>query len=305
MKIKNILFGLLMLVSIVGLASCTSGDQENPGGNTDDSTDNPDVNPGGNTDDPDTNDEPKKDILYTVNVKMPDGTAANVANAGTEIKVQLCTAEGCKSPVKLNDAGKVEFEKSNQIKDTDTYFIHLLNVPEGYTYEANETLSSENKNITINLVNLSSYQSGTGDSATDAYKIASAGYYRTKLASEDDVVYFEFTPTEAGEYEVETLINLFDRMPESIFIPSCDPIMYLYSINEAGEVIVSETINDDISAANCNSKITLTVDEDAIANNIVYSFAIQLSKTSKAMAINASIDWEIDDISFSFSLLKK
>ena len=178
------IFGLFCLVSCGGNNNSNNNDKPN----TDDTGNN---NPG-NTDKPEENDNYEVKVLYF------DGTPAK---SDTKIKVQVCTATGCQFPVAIDDTGVAVLEG---LAD-DTYYIHLQNVPTGYTYNPNLTIDSTNKKANIYLYEITTPT--TGDGTSQAPYVAGLGVYRVTCSKAKEFTFFEFTPTKAGTYIFESLIQ--------------------------------------------------------------------------------------------------
>ena len=191
---KNILvkvISLLLLLSV--LTSCgTYNPPNNPGGNP---NDNPNPNPNPN---PDPEGEPTT-VFVTDYRGMPfeelEGEDVIFSDG-----FSVYTAE-------LDAWGEAE------IKGLDGDFrVTLDKVPEGYTYNPNVyTVTNDQRDITITLYAIESTKNkGTGDGlyGDEVIKINSTGMYSATVEEEGDVVYYEFTPTKAGEYSVEAWVDV-------------------------------------------------------------------------------------------------
>lgn len=187
----------LMLAFIFGLFCLVSC-----GGNNENNNDNPNNGDTGNTDKPGDGEQntqkPEEKDEYQVKVLYPDGTPATSA---TKIKVQVCTTAGCQFPVAIDNTGVAVLE---DLAD-DTYFVHLQNVPAGYTYNPNLTIKPEAKKLDINLLKITTPTVGEGTQAAP-YEMT-MGTYTVNCTKVQDLKYFKFTPTEAGSYMIESLVQ--------------------------------------------------------------------------------------------------
>jgi len=93
--------------------------------------------------------------------------------------------------------------------------VHLLNLPDGYSYNPNiYKVDNDNPYCEIELIPLLEPKSGTGaDNYDKVYKMSKVGTYRATFKnSKVTTVYFEFAPTEAGIYSVESLVDCYEDM---------------------------------------------------------------------------------------------
>ena len=136
-----------------------------------------------------------KDV-YSVKVLMPDNTPAS-----GNIKVQWCTDTNCYPTKTINENGICE----NPLNE-GKYYVHLDNLPEGYTYNPNAYITDkDNKNIEIVLSSLSSFTKGDGTEG-NPYEMTT-GIYEVSFEAQgtNDLKYFAFSTTEAGTYKLESL----------------------------------------------------------------------------------------------------
>ena len=130
---------------------------------------------------------------YTVKVLYPDGTPVT-----SGVTVQWCNAQGCRD-AQVNAEGVATLEKED-----GEYSVHLLNIPQGYAFNPNYYVTTaENKNLEVKLISLSEL---TGEGTdTEPYVISTSAYSVTYTKEEAaDLKYFSFTPTESGEYSIES-----------------------------------------------------------------------------------------------------
>lgn len=133
---------------------------------------------------------------FTAKVLYPDGTPVT-----SGVTVQWCDAKGC-NDAQVNDQGIATLEK-----EEGEYDVHLLSVPAGYTHDPHfYTSNTQNKNVEIKLVALSTL---TGEGTTaNPYIVSTSAYQVTFTVEEnDDLKYFSFTPTEAGNYNVKAYVS--------------------------------------------------------------------------------------------------
>ena len=147
------------------------------------------------------------DDRYSVKVVYPDNTPVT-----SGVTVQWCEGEMCFLPQSVNNDGVAYIE----LEDGE-YYIHLNNVPSGYTYNPNAyTTSADNKNITIPLYALSTI---TGEGTKVTPYVVTTGTYNVSFdaAKITGAKYFSFTPTEAGTYTIESFC--MDKLALSVIDP--------------------------------------------------------------------------------------
>ncbi len=142
---------------------------------------------------------------YRVQVVYPNGDICNSEG----MYAQWCSDSMCYLPIKFDENGyaktKIESDDVNA-----EYSVHLGNIPEGYTYNANKyKTSNENNDIIISLAELSSFINGDGtndydvNDTTKGPYIVSNNVYNFNITSEDEEVYFGFKAPSAGKYIIE------------------------------------------------------------------------------------------------------
>ena len=135
------------------------------------------------------------DERYSVKVLFPDNTPVT-----SGVTVQWCEGDMCYVPQAVNAEGMAYIE----LEDGE-YYIHLNNVPAGYTYNPNAyTTTADNKNITITLFKL---LTPTGEGSKTAPYVVTTGTYSIEYSevSTKGMKYYSFTPTEAGTYSIESI----------------------------------------------------------------------------------------------------
>ena len=148
---------------------------------------------------------------YTVTVVYPNGEPVT-----SKVSVQWCSATNCFLPVKVNEEGMAVTNL-----DDGTYYIHLNNVPAGFTYNPNKyTTTPSNKHITIELVQLGEMYPGEWG---NLYVIKD-GTYNISINgnSTNDGIYFEFVAQESGTY------NIYSMAMEKLAENEIDPYIGVF-----------------------------------------------------------------------------
>lgn len=210
---KKLLVAALSAVSLLSLASCNNDNKEDYGDD------------------------------YTAKIYYPDGSLVKPEyNTDGTVKpgmtVQWCTLVTCLSAKIPNDKGIIV----NDIPDLpegERYYVHLNNVPEGYTYNSNAYQPDlNNRHVEIQLVDLKEPTSTvtiknpvlpTLDVTANNIGV---GAYETTV-SMGGFEYFIFTAPETASYEVESWATIEQASN------SMDPMVGFF-----GEVKDSYSITD-------------------------------------------------------------
>lgn len=204
---------------------------------------------------------------YTAVVQYPDG------NPATGVCVQWCSSTNCFLPIAVNSNGFAEIELED-----GTYYIHLENIPAGYTYDPNAyTTTVDNKHLVITLIPLLSLTSEDG-SRSNPY-VVGLGTYSLTFSDKGvaNAQYFAYTAT-SNKTVVITSTAMELLAPNKI-----DP--YLGFIGETDDLPNFNLANADASG-NTSSEI-----------NFNYSFDVEEGKTyyflvfvSSATSFNAEFN---------------
>ena len=194
---------------------------------------------------------------YTVKVVYPNGEAVN-----GKVSVQWCTGNNCFLPVTVNEQGIAK----NNLKDGE-YYIHIDNIPEGYTYDPNAyTSDTNNKNVVITLLKLSEITNGDGTD-TNPFTVTE-GVYNVEYteATTKGMKYFTFTPSESGKYNLRSIS--MDKLALNLIDPY---IGFLGTSNDMNNIDISGNVEDDIN---------FNFEFEAEAN-VTYTFILFVSNEAK------------------------
>lgn len=88
------------------------------------------------------------------------------------------------------------------------YSVTLLTVPDGYAYNPNAYVATNNnRNIEIDLYKIVT-TTGKGNSLYNCITIRSTGIYCVELDDAEDEVFYEFAPSKSGTYSVEGWVDV-------------------------------------------------------------------------------------------------
>ena len=148
------------------------------------------------------------------------------------------------------------------------YAVTLVNLSDDYTYNPNiYRADNDSRNVVIELLTLTKTR-GNGSGLFNCIKLSKPGVYRAEIAKEGQVVYFEFTPTKAGAYSIESLVDISAEMYDpvaDVYLGSSQYKNFGYRLDGGGASQGYTT----------NFKHVVEVDKDFIGNS--YTFAISLN----------------------------
>ena len=196
--------------------------------------------------------------LYSVKVVYPNG---NPVSGG--VTVQWCTGETCLLPVAVNANGTAY----NDLEDVN-YYIHIDNLPKGYTYDPNAyTTNKNNKKVVIELVQLNA-TSGEGTSSNPIVVTEGAFTVSYEGAGKANMKYYTFTPATSGTYSIKSLAM------DKLALNAIDPyIGFLGTETDMSKIDVSGNLD---SKVNINFNHTFTAEA-----NVTYTFIVFVSSASK------------------------
>lgn len=212
---------------------------------------------------------------YEAKVIYPDGK-----QAGKGIQIQWCDNKMCYTPVITNDYGIAAIDLND-----GEYFVHIENIPEGYTYNSNAYITNvENYSITIQLLELNKVSSGDG-TVENPY-IVNCGTYSSEYLEQGKkgARYFSFTPEVNGTY------NIYSISMDALATKKVDPYFgFLHNdLNNISSADVSGNVSNNI--------------------NFNYTFTAEAGKTYYFMMFVSSVETSFDEkypASFEFIIEKK
>lgn len=195
---------------------------------------------------------------FTVKVVYPDGTPVNGG-----VHVQWCTGNICELPVVVNEEGIATLER-----EEGDYYIHIEHIPAGYTYDPNAyTTNTENKNVVITLLPLSTFQTGNG--TVDTPYVVTTSTYKVTFEAKGfgKAQYFSFTPTVSGTYSIKSIAM------DKLAINTVDPyITFLGTTTSLDGRDVTSNLDSKVN-------INFTHEFEAVANQTYY-FALHVSSAT-------------------------
>ncbi len=258
---KRCLIALLLVSMLLSLAAC--GERipaQNPAGGENTPPDHTvPTPPGGGTDDGgDETDDP-----FTVTVMLNGKVYVPTVSVTSDKALKVRWSDGKNSYTEtVGEDGKASVTGL----DGD-YAVTLLNLPAKYTYNTNIYIASNDKrDVQIELMQLTTAV-GNGTDLYSCKKILRTGAYRAEIRSAGQIVYYEFEPTRAGVYYVESMVDVSADM--------YNPILKVYT-GTSGAKFEQDELDGGGASGNYtkNFRYKINVPEEYLGN--IYTFAIRV-----------------------------
>lgn len=284
---KKFISYLVVLLLVVSLASC--GRVVDDTNDNNENIDNPVITPdNGDKTEPDrpivnTNVEFSVSLVYNKKIYVP--------KANEEVKA-VWADDYSQYTETIDSSG---YAKKNLDGD---FHVYLTKAPDGYSYNPNiYTADNENPTVVIELYRIARVAKGQGTALQKEYEMSTTGVYRSEIKKALQRVYYAFTPTKAGYYVLETMVNVYDD--------SVNPKVDIYSGNAGGFRTIYQAGLDTGGVSipggfTKNVKWVVKLTEEMIGN--LYVFAIYADSKSGVYPINIdfSVSYEgeyyIDDV---------
>ena len=165
------------------------------------------------------------------------------------------------------------------------YTVTLVNLSNSYTYNPNVyKADNNNKYVVIELLELSTAH-GNGTDELDCIHMSKTGFYRAEIKEAGQIVYFEFTPTRAGTYSIESMMDVSSGMYDPIadvYYGSSHFKTYAYRLDGGGVSLGYTT----------NFKHTIDVDESFIGNCYTFGIYVKGKDATYPVNVDFSISYE-------------
>ncbi len=213
--------------------------------------------PAEDTTPPDTPGEEGEESVFTVKIIFDDELFTQTAG----IQAQWQSA---------GSVHRAEFdEKDNiaKIKGLDgDYSVTLTGLPEGYMYDTNAyRATNNNRNVEIEIFEHIETR-GEGASLYNCIGINRLGGYTTAIDSARDTVFYQFSPSRAGTYVIDTICDISAN--------EVNPSIDVYAGTFASKYY-SHTVNGGASEAEYTRNAHYVIDVDAMNVGADYTFAVK------------------------------
>lgn len=149
------------------------------------------------------------------------------------------------------------------------YRVTLTGVPNGYTYNTNGYVATnDERNLVIDLQKIIRTNKGGTNLYDDIITLETLGVYQTQLESAEDVVYYQFRPTESGTYWIESWVNIAEdsiNPKMQVYNGSFVFKTYAYTLDDGGPASASGYTK--------NFRYEIKIDQSEIGS--VFAFGVQ------------------------------
>ena len=176
------------------------------------------------------------------------------------------------------------------------YAVTLINLPDAYTYNPNiYSVDNDNRDVVIELLTINTTY-GDGSNVYKCIDLSGPGVYRATMSKDGQEIFYQFAPTRAGTYCIESIVDVSAGM--------YNPIVDIYSGSFAYKVRDKRIDGGGASLGyTTNFKHVVEIDEAFIGN--VYTFAVLLEGKDATYPANVdfvityeggySYDWIVSD----------
>ncbi len=165
------------------------------------------------------------------------------------------------------------------------YTVTLVNLSSDYTYNPNiYKASNDSRSVIIELLTLTKTR-GTGTGLYSCIALSKPGNYRAQIKKEGQIVYYEFTPTRAGIYSIESMVDVIAGM--------YDPVADVYNGSMADKKYAYQLDGGGASGSyTTNFKHTISIDEKFIGNCYTFGVFVNIKDATYPVNVDFSITYE-------------
>ncbi len=169
------------------------------------------------------------------------------------------------------------------------YAVTLLTVPEGYAYNPNAYVATNNnRNVSIDLYKIVT-TSGKGNSLYNCISIRSTGIYCVEIDDADAEVFYEFAPEKSGTYSVEGWVDAAANV--------VNPMANYYGANAYFKQL--QFVADDGGAESTytkNFKLDVEIADEMISSGgqVTFSFGIQATSKTEEYPVKVYFAVKLD-----------
>ncbi|MBQ8146067.1 MAG: hypothetical protein IJ039_04730 [Clostridia bacterium] len=269
---KKLFLIALTVFFLLALLGCDN--TENPSG-TSSSTANstPDTTNSSNNDDKEDNNDnsdgnTEQDITFKVNLSLN-------GEAFTDFDISNPIIVNWNDGISFVDSKVNEKGYATALGLDGDYNVSLKNMPEGYTYNPNiYVATNDNPEITVDIYPIGT-ASGGGTSVYNRKVIKETSMYSVTLKSDSQKVYYEFKPKKSGTYTIESWVSTHDDKVNpkiDVYTSSFAAPNYLYTLDTGGKEGKNYTKN---------FKYEVEIAEEMISTSgggqVVFIFAVHAS----------------------------
>ena len=271
-RIISLLLALLLLFSFVACGTYNAPDEDKD----DDEIVDDEQGSAGGSDSSDNNEAKGEPFVVTVMLNGKIYTPPQVSDDSLAVKVRWTDGKTYHT-VNLGQDGMATCYGLD-----GEYSVTLINLPDAYTYNPNiYSVDNDNRTAVIELLTINTVY-GDGSNVYKCIELSGPGVYRATMSKDGQEIFYQFEPTRAGTYCIESIVDVSAGM--------YNPIVDIYSGTFAYKVRDKRIDGGGASLGyTTNFKHTVEIDEAFIGN--VYTFAVLLE--GKDATYPANVDFVI------------
>ena len=256
---KNLIALLLLISMLFSFVAC--GEYNPPVDNTPQDNEQDDNSESNNNDSQGGTAQRGEAFTATVTLNGKVYTPPTVTDDSLALKVRWTDGKSYQT-VNLGVNGKAECYGLD-----GEYSVTLINLPDGYTYNPNVyTATNDNRDVVIELLPITATR-GDGSDPYKCIQLSGTGVYRAKVTHNGQEIFYEFEPTRAGTYRIESMVDISAGM--------YDPVIDVYSGSSQFKIRDKRIDGGGASGGyTTNFKYVVNIDEKFIGN--VFTFAVML-----------------------------
>ena len=256
---KNLIALLLLISMLFSFVAC--GEYNPPVDNTPTDSEQDDNGGSNNNDSQGGTAQRGEAFTATVTLNGKVYTPPTVTDDSLALKVRWTDGKSYQT-VNLGVNGKAECYGLD-----GEYSVTLINLPDGYTYNPNVyTATNDNRDVVIELLPITATR-GDGSDPYKCIQLSGTGVYRAKVTHNGQEIFYEFEPTRAGTYRIESMVDISAGM--------YDPVIDVYSGSSQYKIRDKRIDGGGASGGyTTNFKYVVNIDEKFIGN--VFTFAVML-----------------------------
>lgn len=183
-------------------------------------------------------------------------------------------------------SAKIDENGHAEIADLDGDFhVTLSSVPNGYTYDPNGYMvSNNNRDVQIEMLKITR-TSGRGSDLYEPITLHRLGTYRATLTSRGQIIYYMYEPMESGKYSIESWVDVSAN--------ETNPIIDVYNGSMAYKHFSHR--QDDGGASGSftkNFRMELALTTDMIGNSWTFGLYIETRNSEYPVTVDFTIKYE-------------
>lgn len=224
------------------------------------------------TNDPEKPDNPSTGEKSVFTVKIIFDDELFTETAGIEAQWQSATSVHRAAFDPADNIAKIEG------LDGD-YSVTLVGLPDGYMYDTNVyKATNNNRNIEIEIFEHVTTR-GEGSGPYNCIGINRLGAYTAEVDSARDTVFYQFSPTRAGTYVIDTICDVMAN--------EVNPAIDVY-VGTFANKYYSHTVDSGASEAEYTRNAHYVIDVDAMNIGADYTFAIKATHKESIYPVQVS-----------------